>query len=53
MLASAAEANVDKTWTKDDLMEKGQGLYNSKCSCLPPDQPVTASHRPSRLWPGA
>ncbi len=32
MLASAAEANVDKTWTKADLMAKGQDLYNSKCS---------------------
>jgi cytochrome c oxidase subunit 2 len=32
MLASAAEANVDKTWGKDDLMAKGKDLYNSKCS---------------------
>ena len=32
MVASAAEANVDKTWTKADLMEKGKDLYNSKCS---------------------
>ena len=32
MLASAAEANVDKTWAKADLMEKGKDLYNSKCS---------------------
>jgi len=34
MLASAAEANVDKTWELADLMEKGKDLYNTKCgSC--------------------
>jgi cytochrome c oxidase subunit 2 len=51
MLASAAEAsNVDKTWSKEDLMEKGQGLYNSKCGAchqingkgLPPAFPALA-----------
>ncbi len=31
-LAAAAEASSDKTWSKDDLMEKGQGLYNTKCA---------------------
>jgi cytochrome c oxidase subunit 2 len=30
-LAAAAEATADKTWTKEDLMERGQGLYNTKC----------------------
>lgn len=30
-LAALAEASADKIWTKDELMEKGQGLYNSKC----------------------
>jgi cytochrome c oxidase subunit 2 len=30
-LAAAAEASSDKTWTKEELMEKGQSLYNSKC----------------------
>lgn len=34
MVAKAAEASADKTWTKDELMEKGQGLYNTSCgSC--------------------
>jgi cytochrome c oxidase subunit 2 len=51
MLASAAEAaNVDKTWSKEDLMDKGQGLYNSKCGAchqingkgLPPAFPALA-----------
>ena len=31
-LAAAAEATADKVWSKEDLMEKGQGLYNTKCS---------------------
>jgi cytochrome c oxidase subunit II len=31
-LAAAAEASSDKTWSKDELMEKGQGLYNTKCA---------------------
>jgi len=31
-LAAAAEAAADKTWSKDELMEKGQGLYNTKCA---------------------
>jgi len=30
-LAAAAEATADKVWTMDELMEKGRGLYNSKC----------------------
>ena len=53
MLASAAEANVDKTWTKDDLLAKGQDLYNSKCSAchqingkgLPPAFPALAGSK--------
>jgi cytochrome c oxidase subunit 2 len=48
MLASAAEANVDKTWELADLMAKGKDLYNTKCgSChqingqgLPPAFPA-------------
>jgi cytochrome c oxidase subunit 2 len=31
MLAAAAELSADKIWGMDELMEKGQGLYNSKC----------------------
>ncbi len=31
-LAALAEASADKTWSKDELMEKGKGLYNSKCA---------------------
>lgn len=31
-LASAAEASASKTWNKVELMEKGQGLYNTKCA---------------------
>lgn len=27
-----AEASADKTWSKDELMEKGMGLYNTKCA---------------------
>jgi cytochrome c oxidase subunit 2 len=51
MIASAAEAaNLDRTWTMEALMEKGQGLYNTKCgSChqvngqgLPPAFPALA-----------
>jgi cytochrome c oxidase subunit 2 len=53
MLASAAEANVDKTWSKDDLLAKGQDLYNSKCSAchqingkgLPPAFPALAGSK--------
>jgi cytochrome c oxidase subunit II len=53
MLASAAEANVDKTWTKEDLMAKGQDLYNSKCSAchqingmgLPPAFPALSGSK--------
>jgi cytochrome c oxidase subunit 2 len=34
MLASAAEAAVGRDWTFEELMDKGQGLYNTKCgSC--------------------
>jgi len=32
MAAKAAEATADKTWSKDELMEKGQGLYNTNCA---------------------
>ena len=31
-VAMAAEASVDKTWTKDELMEKGRDAYNTKCA---------------------
>ena len=31
-LAAAAEAASDKTWSKEDLLEKGQGLFNTKCA---------------------
>ena len=31
MVAAAAEASADKTYSMAELMEKGQGLYNSKC----------------------
>jgi len=48
MLAAAAEASMDKEWTMDELMEKGQANYNTKCaSChqitgkgLPPAFPA-------------
>ena len=30
-VAAAAEASADKVWSMEDLMEKGRGLYNSKC----------------------
>ncbi len=31
-LAAAAEASVDKTWTKEELIEKGKSLYDTKCA---------------------
>jgi cytochrome c oxidase subunit 2 len=50
MLAAAAEASMDKDWTMEELMEKGQASYNTKCaSChqitgkgLPPAFPGLA-----------
>ncbi|NCF09348.1 MAG: cytochrome c oxidase subunit II [Gammaproteobacteria bacterium] len=30
--AAAAEAAADKEWSMADLMEKGKGLYNTKCA---------------------
>ncbi len=50
MLASAAEASMDKEWSMEELMEKGQANYNTKCaSChqitgkgLPPAFPALA-----------
>jgi cytochrome c oxidase subunit 2 len=53
MLAAASEANVDKTWSMEALMDKGKGLYNSKCgSChqingqgLPPAFPALAGSK--------
>jgi cytochrome c oxidase subunit 2 len=53
MVASAAEASVDKTWTMDDLMEKGRDAYNSKCGAchqingqgLPPAFPALAGSK--------
>ncbi len=31
-LAAAAEASADKTWSREELLEKGRGLYNTNCS---------------------
>jgi cytochrome c oxidase subunit 2 len=53
MLASAAEASMDKDWTKDELMEKGQAEYNVKCAAchqitgkgLPPAFPPLAGSK--------
>ncbi len=50
MLAAAAEASLDKDWSMEELMEKGQANYNTKCaSChqitgkgLPPAFPALA-----------
>jgi cytochrome c oxidase subunit 2 len=59
MLASAAEgADIDRSWTLDELMERGRGLYNTKCgSChqvngqgLPPAFPALAGS-PMALGP--
>jgi cytochrome c oxidase subunit 2 len=30
-LAALAEATSDKTWSMEEMMEKGKGLYNTKC----------------------
>jgi cytochrome c oxidase subunit 2 len=30
-LAALAEATTDKTWSQEEMMEKGKGLYNTKC----------------------
>ncbi len=32
MAAKEAEAASDKTWSKEELMEKGRGLYNTNCA---------------------
>jgi cytochrome c oxidase subunit II len=32
MLARAEEAGSDRLWSRDELMDKGQGLYNKVCS---------------------
>jgi len=53
MLAAAAEASMDKDWTKEDLMEKGQANYNTKCAAchqitgkgLPPTFPALAGSK--------
>jgi cytochrome c oxidase subunit 2 len=29
--AAAAEASADKTWSKDELMQRGETLYNTNC----------------------
>lgn len=50
MLAAAAEASMDKDWSMDELMEKGQANYNTKCGAchqitgkgLPPAFPPLA-----------
>lgn len=47
MLAAATEAASDKTWSREELMEKGRGSYNKYCSVchqlggegLPPNFP--------------
>ncbi|MCP4289961.1 MAG: cytochrome c oxidase subunit II [Gammaproteobacteria bacterium] len=31
-MAAAAEASSSKTWSKDELMAKGEELYNTKCA---------------------
>ncbi len=31
-LAAAAEARADKAWSRDELLEKGKSLYESKCA---------------------
>jgi cytochrome c oxidase subunit 2 len=62
-IAMAAEASADKTWTMDELMEKGQGLYNTKCGAchqitgagLPPafppikDSPIAKGPIPAHM----
>jgi cytochrome c oxidase subunit 2 len=53
MLAAAAESSMDKDWTMEELMEKGQANYNTKCaSChqitgkgLPPAFPPLAGSK--------
>jgi len=53
MLAAAAEASMDKDWTKEELMEKGQANYNTKCAAchqitgkgLPPTFPALAGSK--------
>lgn len=50
MLAAAAEANIDRTWSIQDLMAKGKDFYNTKCGAchqvngmgLPPAFPALA-----------
>ncbi len=50
MLAAAAESSIDKDWTMEELMEKGQANYNTKCGAchqitgkgLPPAFPALA-----------
>ncbi len=32
MLAAAEEAASDKVWSRDELMEKGRGIYNKNCA---------------------
>lgn len=39
-VAAAAEASADKVWSKDELMAKGEELYNVKCA---------ACHQPTGL----
>jgi cytochrome c oxidase subunit 2 len=53
MVAAAAEASADKTWTRDELLDKGQSAYNSKCGAchqingkgLPPAFPALAGSK--------
>jgi len=32
MVAATAEASADKTWTKEDLMTRGEAIYNTNCA---------------------
>jgi len=32
MASALAEASADKTWSKDELMSKGEALYNTNCA---------------------
>jgi len=53
MVASAAEASMDKDWSKEELMEKGQAEFNVKCAAchqitgkgLPPAFPPLAGSK--------
>jgi cytochrome c oxidase subunit II len=48
MLASAAEAAMDKTWTMEELMDKGQGALQHQVRLLPSGQ----RQGPAPAFPG-